>query len=295
MKKQWLFILGVGVVLAGCGRPIAQFSYQLEGTSAPTKIQFENESEKAETYEWDFGDGNFSSAPAPMHEYRSSGNYLVVLKAKKGKKETILEKRIQVDAPERCLVEIQTDYGSMLVWLYDATPEHRDNFLRLAEEQFYDSLLFHRVINGFMVQGGDPNSRGAGPNDRLGTGGPGYTIPAEIVDSLIHKKGALAAARTGDAVNPEKRSSGSQFYIVQGRPVTEKDLLMMESRKGIRYTKEQRDAYLELGGTPFLDREYSVFGEIIDGLEVIDKIASVQTAPGDRPVEDVKMIIRVIR
>ena len=292
-RLAFLALLAAGIF--SCGRPIAQFSYEGEEQTAPTTIRFSNQSQKAESFEWDFGDGSFSSDPAPEHQYNDSGNYLVTLKAKKGKKESIVEERIIITAPERCLVEIQTEYGSMVVWLYDATPQHRDNFLKLAEQAYYDDLLFHRVINGFMIQGGDPNSRNAKPGQQLGSGGPGYTVPAEFVDSLIHKKGALSAARTGDAVNPQKASSGSQFYIVQGRDVSEQDLNMMEARKGIRYSKAQRDTYLEVGGTPFLDRDYTVFGEVIEGLEVIDKIANVATQPGDRPVNDVRMKIKVIK
>lgn len=289
---------GLLILLAGlfsCGRPIAKFSYAGHNQPAPTTVQFENESQKANTYEWDFGDGSSSQEVAPQHQYNSSGNYLVTLKAQKGKKEAVMEERVVISAPERCLVEIQTDFGNMVVWLYDATPQHRDNFLKLAEQEYFDDLLFHRVINGFMIQGGDPNSRNAKPDQPLGSGGPGYTVPAEFMDSLFHKKGALSAARTGDQVNPEKKSSGSQFYVVQGRPVSEQDLNMMESRKGFRYTKAQRDKYLEVGGTPFLDRDYTVFGEVVEGLDVIDKIAGVATKPGDRPVEDVRMKIKVVK
>jgi peptidyl-prolyl cis-trans isomerase B (cyclophilin B) len=220
---------------------------------------------------------------------------LVKLKAKKGKKEKVTEKRIVIDAPIDCLVEIETDFGKMTVQLYNSTPQHRDNFIKLVEDGFYDGLLFHRVIEGFMIQGGDPNSKNAKANSRLGSGGPGYTIPAEFVDSLIHVKGALSAARQGDQVNPEKRSSGSQFYIVQGRTMTEEELGILGGRKGIRYTKDQREAYTTLGGTPFLDRDYTVFGRVIDGLDVIDKIAAVETQPGDRPKKDVKMKMRVIK
>lgn len=293
MKKVVFFLLLAG--LAACGRPVARFSYAGHDQAAPATIQFNNESQKAVTYEWDFGDGNTSTEAEPQHMYNSSGNYLVTLKAQKGKKEAVMEERLVISAPERCLVEIQTDYGNMVVWLYDATPKHRDNFLRLAEQGYFDGLLFHRVINGFMIQGGDPNSRNAKPNQTLGSGGPGYTVPAEFVDSLFHKKGALAAARTGDSVNPKKESSGSQFYIVQGRPVTEQDLNMIESRKGFHYSKAQRDEYLQTGGTPFLDRDYTVFGEVVEGLDVIDKIAGVATNPGDRPQVDIHMKIKVVK
>ncbi|RMG81729.1 MAG: PKD domain-containing protein [Bacteroidetes bacterium] len=288
-------LLALIVLIAACNKPLADFTYEATKTVAPAKVRFENKSKNAESYEWDFGDGDFSNAESPEHEYRSSGNYLVQLKAKKGKREKTLQKRVVIDAPLDCLVEIETDYGNMTVLLYNDTPKHRDNFIKLVEEGFYDGLLFHRVIEGFMIQGGDPNSRNAKPGQPLGAGGPGYTIPAEFSDTLIHVKGALAAARQGDQVNPEKRSSGSQFYIVQGRPLSEEELAIIGNRKGIRYTKDQREAYMTLGGTPFLDREYTVFGRVIKGLEVIDKIAAVKTDHSDRPQQDIRMKMRVIK
>jgi peptidyl-prolyl cis-trans isomerase B (cyclophilin B) len=191
------------------------------------------------------------------------------------------------------MVEITTDYGTMKVELYDSTPQHRDNFIKLVKEGFYNDLLFHRVINGFMAQGGDPDSRGAAPDRRLGTGGPGYTVPAEI--GAFHFKGALAAARLGGPSNPEKESSGSQFYIVQGRPVNLQTMDVLSKQKGFTYSQEDKDRYTEFGGTPMLDGDYTVFGMVVEGLDVIDKIASVQTAPGDRPVQDIKMQIKVIQ
>lgn len=188
------------------------------------------------------------------------------------------------------MVIISTSYGDMKVKLYDETPQHRDNFIKLAKEGFFDGLLFHRVIQQFMIQGGDPNSKNAQPGQQLGAGGPGYTVPAEFNPNFIHKKGALSAARQGDQVNPKKASSGSQFYIVQGRQASAQDL----SRSGIRYTPEQIAIYTEVGGTPFLDQQYTVFGEVVEGLDVIDKIAAVRTAPGDRPIEDVKFSVKVV-
>ncbi len=276
-----------------CSRPTAQFSYS-GALQAPAEISFENQSEKAERFEWDFGDGARSQDSLPMHVYKRSGVYNVRLTAILGNKSRTMEQSLKVDAPGKCLVEIETEFGNMLVWLYDSTPQHRDNFLKLAEQGYFDSLLFHRVIKGFMIQGGDPNSRNAPKNQPLGSGGPGYTIPAEFVDSLVHFKGALAAARTGDQVNPEKRSSGSQFYIVQGQPVTAQQLDQLEARKGFRYSKEQRDTYLQTGGTPFLDRDYTVFGMVVKGHEVIDKIAEVQKDSRDRPLQDVRMKITPI-
>jgi len=188
-------------------------------------------------------------------------------------------------------VIIETEYGNMTAVLYDETPQHRDNFIKLAKEGFYDDLLFHRIIKGFMIQGGDPDSKGAAPGQRLGMGGPGYTIPAEFVAQHIHLKGALAAARTGGPSNPEKASSGSQFYIVEGRPV--QAAMLDGAFAGKNYTDEQKQAYQTRGGTPQLDRDYTVFGMVIEGLDVIDKIVAVQTAPGDRPIQDVKMKVRL--
>ena len=188
-------------------------------------------------------------------------------------------------------VLIETSMGNMTVMLYDDTPLHRDNFVKLAESGFYEGMLFHRVINNFMIQAGDPMSKNAAPNARLGNGGPGYTIPAEIVyPTHFHKKGALAAARTGDNVNPKRESSGSQFYIVQGQKYTDMKLDQFEKALGKTFTNKERDAYVTVGGTPHLDNQYTVFGEVVEGLGVVDKIAAVETAPGDRPVEDVKII-----
>ena len=188
------------------------------------------------------------------------------------------------------MVVISTNYGDMKIKLYDETPLHRDNFIKLAKEGFFDGLLFHRVIPQFMIQGGDPTSKDAKPGQQLGAGGPGYTIPAEFNPNFIHKKGALSAARQGDQVNPKRASSGSQFYIVQGRTASAQDL----QRGSIKYSDEQIKIYEEQGGTPFLDGQYTVFGEVVEGLDVIDKIAAVRTAPGDRPVEDVKFSVNVI-
>ncbi len=248
-------------------------------------------------------------------------------------------------------VMINTSMGKMKVKLYDETPKHRDNFIKLAKEKYFDGLLFHRVINSFMIQGGDPNSRNAEQATALGNGGPGYTIEAEFNTKLIHKKGALAAARTGDNANPQKRSSGSQFYIVQGKKYTDKELNEMEKQvninaaakyikeyiskpenestknkfidlqkkrdninlnklideiliivqkeqniKNFKYSKKQRKIYKSKGGTPFLDTQYTVFGEIIKGIEVIDKVATVEVDNNNRPKVDIKIIsVKIIK
>jgi peptidyl-prolyl cis-trans isomerase B (cyclophilin B) len=293
--KSILFFLSLSFLfLASCSRPVAKFTYE-GATKAANTIQFDNQSEKAERYEWDFGDGTISNEADPSHRYMSSGNYLIKMKAIDAKNKVQEKKmRLVVDAPDLCLIEVKTAYGSLLVQLYDSTPKHQDNFVKLAEQQFFDSLLFHRVIEGFMLQGGDPQSRNAGKGMPLGMGGPGYTIPAEFVDSLVHVRGAIAGARLPDNVNPKRNSSGSQFYIVQGRPVKSTDLDKLEAQKGVRYSQAQREAYLKHGGTPFLDRDYTVFGRVLEGMEVIDKISETKTDARDRPSENIWMIIRPI-
>jgi peptidyl-prolyl cis-trans isomerase B (cyclophilin B) len=190
--------------------------------------------------------------------------------------------------------KITTKFGTMTGILYDETPIHRDNFIKLVGEGYYDGLLFHRVISGFMIQGGDPKSRGAVADVSIGDGGPDYTLRAEINPDLIHKRGALAAARTGDDMNPQRESSGSQFYIVQGNPVTQETLDNFVSQ-GKPYTETQMAIYKKLGGTPFLDFEYTVFGEIIDGFDVIDAIASAPKNSQDRPLEYIVMKVELIK
>lgn len=252
--------------------------------------------------------------------------------------------------PLKEYVLISTIYGNMIFSLYDETPLHRDNFKKLVRSKYYDDVLFHRIIRDFMIQGGDPNSRGADSNAVLGNGGPNYTIPAEFHRDLLHFKGALAAARTGDDVNPNKESSGSQFYIVQGKKVDKKELeeimngknyqrkqqvfneMVMKDtvmanrlnyiqqsqgkeavqkyimqnlgpaiddaykKKEFIYDGNQINAYKEFGGTPFLDMDYTVFGQMVAGFDVLDKIAILYTNPQtNRPFQDVKMKISIIK
>ncbi len=257
---------------------------------------------------------------------------------------------LKEESTEKNMFLIETEFGNMKVKLYDETPQHRDNFTKLVTDSFYNGTLFHRVINGFMIQGGDPNSKNAKAGQALGNGNVGYTVPAEFRQPLIHKKGALAAARTGDAVNPEKASSGCQFYIVDGSTVGAKQLESANARKaggkkrtignqvmsdpknsdlrnafirvrqaGLKdsieyygmkiqniidsiydiqsadafaYTPDQIALYDSLGGTPALDWDYTVFGEVVEGLNVIDSIAMQKTDRRDRPVTDIKMTIK---
>jgi peptidyl-prolyl cis-trans isomerase B (cyclophilin B) len=189
-------------------------------------------------------------------------------------------------------VLLRTNYGDITVRLSDSTPLHRDNFLKLVKVGFYDSVLFHRVIKNFMIQGGDPGSKHAAAGQPLGSGGPAYKIPAEFRTTLFHKKGVIAAARDN---NPEKSSSGSQFYIVQGKVFTNEGLDSLETFRlgGKKIPADQREVYTTIGGTPHLDQNYTVFGEVVKGLNVVDKIASAETSKGidrDRPLEDVRII-----
>ncbi|MDY5969467.1 MAG: peptidylprolyl isomerase [Bacteroidales bacterium] len=203
-------------------------------------------------------------------------------------------KETYVEAKNPYYVKIETPYGDMKVRLYDETPLHRDNFVKLVRQGFYDSLLFHRVIRDFMIQGGDPQSKNAAAGTMLGNGTTGYTIPAEFNPALMHKKGALAAARMGDPVNPKKESSGCQFYIVQGNVWDTTQLQALARHYGKTMTKEQMEVYSTVGGTPHLDGEYTVFGEVVEGLDVIDKIAAEPCDRADRPVKDVRMKITLV-
>lgn len=192
-------------------------------------------------------------------------------------------------------VLMQTTMGDIVIRLSDSTPLHRDNFLKLVKVGFYDSLLFHRVIKDFMIQGGDPDSKRAAAGKPLGSGSPGYTVPAEFRKTLFHKKGVIAAARSGDNVNPTKASSGSQFYLVQGKVFTDAGLDSLETFRfnGRKIPAEQRAVYKTIGGTPHLDQGYTVYGEVVKGLDVVDKIAAVQTSRAqdrDRPLQDVRIL-----
>jgi cyclophilin family peptidyl-prolyl cis-trans isomerase len=197
---------------------------------------------------------------------------------------------------ERTVVKINTSYGNMVIELYNETPKHKDNFIKLVKKSFYDGTLFHRVIPGFMIQGGDPTSKNAKPKQRLGNGGPGYTVPSEFNEDLFHKKGALAAAREPDAINPKKASSGSQFYIVEGLVFKSKKLQEIAKMAGKNeMTEETQLAYTSIGGYPYLDGNYTVFGEVTEGMKVITKIANVKRDDKNRPIEDIKMKITIIQ
>lgn len=203
--------------------------------------------------------------------------------------------RMSKYVPDEPLVRIETDSGAMVARLYSKTSLHRDNFVKHVKEHFYDGLLFHRVIKDFMIQGGDPLSRNARPGAQLGQGGVKNTIPAEIDSTLFHKKGALAAAREADDVNPDRASSASQFYIVEGKTYTDAELNKIEEHFNIKIPAAHREVYRTIGGSPFLDMSYTIFGQIISGLDVIDKIAGASTDENDRPIKDIKMKITLLK
>ena len=258
-----------------------------------------------------------------------------------GQQKVTETKKTNVIIPEMTKVELKTSLGDIVVGLYKETPRHHDNFVKLVKEGYYNGVLFHRVINDFMIQTGDGNSKTAKPGQMHGTGDPGYTVEAEFVyPKFFHKRGALAAARTADQVNPERRSSGSQFYIVTGKVYNEQQIMLMEhqmnqmnlqsifqakaaanqkeimrlrmardtagtealrqrliaeteaeaAKNPVKLTEEQRAAYTTVGGTPHLDNQYTVFGEVLEGMDVVAKIEGVATDRNDRPTEDIKII-----
>jgi len=198
--------------------------------------------------------------------------------------------------PVNQYVRIKTAYGECIIRLYNETPKHRDNFIKLAKQGFYNGTLFHRVIQNFMIQGGDPDSKDTTktkPGAELGNGDVGYTIPAEFRDSLFHKRGVLAAARDD---NPAKASSGCQFYIVEGRRFSDGKLDTLEKTrlKGRKIPEWQREYYRSVGGAPHLDQNYTVYGEVVMGIDMVDRIAAVKTGPNDRPVTDIPMTVELL-
>tara|TARA_B100000575_G_scaffold186480_1_gene150201 strand:- start:1539 stop:2192 length:654 start_codon:yes stop_codon:yes gene_type:complete len=197
---------------------------------------------------------------------------------------------------QKTRVLLETKYGEVVILLYNETPKHKENFIKLINEGFYNNTLFHRVIPGFMIQGGDPESRNGTSEDAvLGKGGPGYTLPAEFIDGLFHKKGALAAARMGDAINPKKESSGSQFYLVEGKVHSVEELLALSKRFNKKFTDEQIKIYTSVGGTPHLDGDYTVFGEVVSGFDVITKISSLKRSSSNRPLDDVFITLTILK
>jgi peptidyl-prolyl cis-trans isomerase B (cyclophilin B) len=204
-------------------------------------------------------------------------------------------KKIVVKETSEVRLRLTTNYGTMVIKLYNKTPLHRDNFVKLVKQHYFDSLLFHRVDKGFMIQGGDPDSKHAKPGQRLGDGSLKYTLPPEFDTALFHKKGALAAARETDADNPQKRSNSSQFYIVDGKTFTDAEMDKMEEKLHIKIPENHRRVYRTVGGAPFLDMNYTVFGEVISGFDVIEKIAAAPKDNNDRPLQNIPMKIIILK
>ncbi|MEO6845047.1 MAG: peptidylprolyl isomerase [Ginsengibacter sp.] len=204
-------------------------------------------------------------------------------------------KNVKNKPPHNEFVKIETDSGTMIAKLYNVTPRTTDNFVKLVKKHFYDGLLFHRVEQGFMIQGGDPDSRHAKAGQTLGNGSLKYTIPAEFDTSLFHEKGAMAMARETNDINPKKASSPNQFYIVEGRTFTDAEMNRIEEQFHMKIPESHREIYKTIGGSPFLDMNYTVFGQVISGLDVIDKIAHAAKDRHDRPLHDIKMKIVLLK
>lgn len=246
--------------------------------SLPAEVLFRNETENASSFIW-YVDGEPVSSEKDMSFlFLHSGIYQVELEATDGKRTDRYSEKIHVEAPDSCIVWIQTNLGAMAFYLLEDTPRHRKNFLKHIENAYYDGKIFHRIIEGFMIQGGAPADGG------IESGGE---IPEEISKRNVHTRGALAAARMPDEINPDKKSSSTQFYIVQGRKQNRSELLDLASEKLLDYTDEQISTYLDKGGAPQLDNEYTVFGYLVFGDALIDKIASVRTDANNKPVKDI--------
>ncbi|MCH2023822.1 MAG: peptidylprolyl isomerase [Saprospiraceae bacterium] len=237
---------------------------------------------------------NSSNSDTNSTYYNNNGRQTIVRKA--GNVVEVEPTKIILEPdPYSALVEIETKFGIMKIELFFDAQKHRENFLKLSNQGYYDSLMFHRVIKNFMAQSGDPNSRNAQKGQRLGGGGPPHKIDSEFGQNYFHIKGALAAARQPDEMNPDKKSSGSQFYIVQGSSVSPIQLDKNERNHDIVYTEEQRQLYYKLGGSPQLDMEYTVFGRVYEGLELIDSICYKTTDAYARPIDDIRLKVRVVR
>lgn len=284
---KYLISLFLGcILLIQCAKPLADFASETaEDYNVPARIILKNKSQNASEYRWTLNGEDISSSADLDYYITESGRYQLELTASNGSKEAHIAKEIFVSPSENCTFIMHTSEGDMVFALREETIGHLTNFVHLIESGFYKGLLFHRVIDGFMIQGGDNKTR---------TGGKRYDepdpIPHEIDVSMPHFRGALAAARMPDDINPDKNSSGSQFYIVDGREYTEEKILKVQANKISDYSKDEISTYVAKGGSPQLDGEYTVFGYMISGFEVLDKIASVPTDKYDKPVDGVKII-----
>ena len=268
-----------------CSTPTALFDLEMEGASVPARVQTKNLSSNASSYKWTLNDSLISESEVVEFTLFTSGRYELCLEAMDDGKVDIYKKSVIVEAPHNCRVQISTTEGNMIFELYENTPGHLSNFIDLVEMGYYNGITFHRVMEGFMIQAGDNSTRVDEKKFEVQD-----QIPAEFRDEYVHHKGALAAARMPDEVNPDRASSGTQFYIVHGRSLTDDQLENYDVTRQVPYTADQKNLYKDKGGAPQLDGAYTIFGFLVDGEQVIDKIAGVQTNERNRPVEDVRII-----
>lgn len=285
--NKYIFLI-FGLWLTSCSKPIADFVIISENASVPSELKLENNSEGADAFIWKINGEVVSDSVDYSQNIYESGRYTIELIAQKGSQKKSNQKEIVFSAPQECLVLMKTSVGDLLLELSELTPNHRDNFLKLVESSYYDGIIFHRVIDGFMIQAGDNSLRKSGDVPFSS-----QKIDKEFRQELIHKKGALAAARMPDNINPNKQSSPTQFYIVKGTAQSESSVRNYEAGKLNDYSNEQIQAYLDYGGAPQLDGEYTIFGQLIDGFDVLDKISATNTDNRDKPIEDI-IILKVI-
>lgn len=289
--KQLLFCVICLLILTRCGRPVALFNLDSSEYEAPASIKILNHSKNAESYLWLIDEQPVSESMHLQHTILESGNYILELKAISGNRSSNKIQEIHVRAPRFCSVYMLTTKGEMVFELNENTPVHLQNFIDLVDQGYYNGIMFHRVIDGFVIQAGDNSERVSGD----GKFRTDDEIPHEINTKDIHVRGALAAARMPDNVNPERASSGTQFYVVDGRDLKLDDLRRFEASKLVNYSREQIEEYLEKGGAPQLDEQYTVFGYLVYGKEVLEEISKVETDEKDKPVNPVEIIeMRII-
>lgn len=288
MKIFWLLL--ACLTLWQCSTPIAAFQHNNTAPlRVPSTVYFENVSKNASGYTWLVNGVEVSNNENLNHEFLESGRQVIELIAEEGNKTVRKQTELIIQPPRSCIVLLETTAGNLVLELLEETTGHLQNFTDLVDAGFYDGLIFHRVIEDFMIQGGDNASRGGGKRHK-----DPAVVPHEILVSYPHYRGALAAARMPDDMNPTKASSGSQFYIVDGRKLTADMMKKAQSKKLFNYTEEQVSRYTEVGGAPQLDGEYTVFGYLVSGFEVLDRIAESTTDSYDKPLQDIKIIKAVL-
>lgn len=280
MDKLFLFFLVL--FLSSCSKTTADFIIRPSNNTVPLYLNASNKSGETDSLKWYVNGLPVSKDLDLGHQFIRSGRHTIELKVYKKGKVSTKSKEIILQAPITCYILMRTNFGDMVFSLNEQTPIHRDNFIELIESSYYDNIRFHRVIDGFMIQAGDQKTRT--PFKHVNHK---EVIQQEIIPALIHKRGALAAARMPDDINPDKNSSGSQFYIVDGKKLTEKEIEKYESSKLQDYTKVQKVEYLEFGGSPQLDGEYTVFGQLLHGFNTLEKISQVKTNRKDYPETEV--------